>query len=202
MFCVGLTGTIGSGKSTVNQLFQALGVHTISADSVSKSLTLPGQPALEQIQHHFGDDIIHPDGHLNRARLREHIFKEPQARQWLEDLLHPLIRKAIENEIAQSTGPYVVIEIPLLLSREHYPYLNKVLLVLAESTTQIERIILRDGVSREQAIAIIDSQPHNQSRIKLADDLIHNQGSVEALSKRVTELHQNYLAEAKIVKKG
>lgn len=196
MYCVGLTGTIGSGKSTVNHLFQALGVHTINADLIAKSHTLPGQPALEKIRLQFGDEVIKADGHLDRHKLREHIFKDHQARKWLEELLHPLIRNSIEAEIAKSKGPYVIIEIPLLLSREHYPYLNRVLLVLAESPVQIQRIIERDGVSEEQALAILDAQPHNQSRIALADDLIHNHGSIAELQEKVAELHKFYLLEA------
>lgn len=196
MFCIGLTGTIGSGKSTVAQLFQTLGIDIISADKISRSLTIPGQPALEEIRQHFGADITNKEGELDRRKLRKLIFTNPTERQWLENLLHPLIRQGIEAKINKAKGPYLIIEIPLLLSRENYPYLNRILLVIAEPETQIQRIMTRDKITREQAIKMLDTQPANQLRINLADDLIHNQGSLEELTQQVETLHIKYLTEA------
>lgn len=193
MFCVGLTGNIASGKSTVAELFRTLGVHVLSADNIARELTLRGQPALHLITNHFGDEVLSATGDLDRALLREKIFKTPKERLWLEQLLHPLIREEIITELNKVTASYAVIEIPLLIKREDYPYLNRILVVIAEPKQQIERVIHRDNCSREQALAILASQPDELSRQKIADDLIFNNGSIAELKNNIIRLHHDYL---------
>lgn len=193
MFCVGLTGNIASGKSTAMHCFHNLGVPVIIADNIAREITSPGQPAVGLIKHHFGNSIVTSLGELNRAALREIIFADPEERQWLEDLLHPLIRRRIEQHILLLQGPYCVIEIPLLLRRQDYPYLNRVLAIIADDELLISRVMQRDDSSREQALAILASQPDNEARRALADDVIVNNGSIDDLEKEIVRLHEHYL---------
>ncbi len=194
MYCVGLIGNIASGKSTVAAFFKALAITVISADEVSRELTAAKQPALKLITAHFGKTILHPSGELNRPALREIIFADPQERRWLEQLLHPLIRKAVKEKALQSLSPYTLIEIPLLKKIADYPYLNRILVVLASnSEQQIQRIMQRDNSSREQAMVILATQSDHLSRLDLADDMIFNTSNLASLKKKVKNLHQYYL---------
>jgi len=193
MYCVGLTGNIASGKSTVSQFFKKKGIIVISADEAARKLTAIHQPALAAIANYFGQSILTLSGELNRAALRELVFKDPKKRLWLEELLHPLIRQYIQDKIKESQSPYSVIEIPLLNKRSDYPYLDRILLILATHEQQIERVILRDNCSREQAEAILASQIDNNLRQEFADDIISNTDSLLELEKKVEKLHQQYL---------
>lgn len=192
MYCVGLTGNIASGKSSAIRRFKALGIPVIMADEVAREVTAPGQPALQAIRQHFGDDILHEDS-LNRAKLRQLIFKHPHERLWLENLLHPLIRQQIEARIATFKAPYCVIEIPLLLDRSHYPYLDRILVILSDTERLIERAMARDRHSREEALAILAAQPDEAARRAIADDLIINEGSLAEFEQTIEDLHKKYL---------
>lgn len=130
-YCVGLTGNIATGKSTVATIFKQLEIEVISADCIAKQLTTKGQAAYTEIAAHFGSEILAADGQLNRRSLREIIFADKNERLWLENLLHPLIRKGIEEQISLCKSAYCVIEIPLLVDKVNYPYLNKILLIAA-----------------------------------------------------------------------
>ncbi|PJD93571.1 MAG: dephospho-CoA kinase [Legionella sp.] len=196
MYCVGLTGSIASGKTTVATLFAQLGVELINADLIAKQLTTPDQPALARIIEHFGSSILDETGHLKRAQLREHIMQHPKERLWLEQLLHPLIRKKIETLIQIPPRTYYMIEIPLLTSKKDYAYLNRVLLVLAEPSLQIERIIQRDKSSIQHATNILQTQASEPVYRAVADDILMNKGSLENLQKNVLQLHHNYLKNA------
>ncbi|MBA2652234.1 MAG: dephospho-CoA kinase [Tatlockia sp.] len=194
MFCVGLTGTIASGKSTVTELFKNHGAVIISADVAARELTQVNQPALMAIEKHFGKSIIKPTGELDRKALRAKIFGDSEQRRWLEQLLHPLIRQLMQNKLKECTGPYALLEIPLLKTREDYPDLDRVLLVVTHSERAIERIILRDQCSREEAEAILAIQINEAiNRVEIVDDLIENDSTITALAKKVEKLHQLYL---------
>lgn len=199
MYCVGLTGSIASGKSTVADIFSELGIEIISADKISRMLTEVNQPAFHDIVHHFGESILTTNGELNRLKLRHLIFDNPDERKWLESILHPLIRKEIEHRVSHCKSPYVLIEIPLLTDKTHYPYLNRILLVTADTDKQIKRLMERDNCSKEHALAILDAQPSETKRRAITDDIIVNDHDLGALSKKVNELHQNYLKNSEQV---
>lgn len=198
MYCVGLTGTIASGKSTLSHFFKEQGIVVISADVVARELTAAQQPALDAISKHFGKSIILSTGELNRKKLRKLIFADPSQKKWLEQLLHPLIRKQIELQIKKAQSAYVLIEIPLLTDRSDYPYLNRVLLVLADQEEQIKRVMQRDKVDRNHALAILASQPDKKTHQKIADDILYNQKSLEDMLSHAKILHQQYLQFAKL----
>ncbi|ARG97546.1 dephospho-CoA kinase [Legionella micdadei] len=193
MYCVGLTGNIASGKSTVSRYFKEFGIAVISADEAARELTAANQPALLSIAEHFGQSIIDAGGELNRLALREMIFSDPKQRIWLEQLLHPLIRQHIRDKIKKSSGPYVIIEIPLLNKRSDYPYLDRILLVVAGHEQKISRVKARDQITREQAEAILATQANEAIHREFADDIIINDDTLENLAKKVGILHEQYL---------
>ncbi|WP_345788916.1 dephospho-CoA kinase [Legionella gresilensis] len=193
MFCIGLTGNIGSGKSTAISFFKSLGATVIIADQIARQITTPGQPALLKIKEHFGLNVITPEGQLNRSHLREIIFNNKEERLWLENLLHPLIRQAIEDKVKNSQGPYCVIEIPLLTNRKDYPYLDRILVIFASPTMQVSRVVNRDSCSKEQVFAMLATQPHESLRLQLADDILLNDSSIERLEANIRKLHRKYL---------
>lgn len=193
MYCVGLTGSVACGKSTVASLFQAKGVDIISADKIAKELVEPNQPAFKAIITYFGQEIRTQDGRLNRRLLRTIITSNADDRIWLENLLHPLIRKKIEQDIQHCTSRYCIIEIPLLTDRSAYSYLNRIILVEADSKTQIERLMMRDNCSKEQAIALLaTSLAHDKQRHAIADDYLINNGTIKTLQQQVSKLHDYF----------
>ncbi len=194
MYCVGLTGTIASGKSTVAALFEKLGIEVINADHIAKALVNRGEPALQQLVNYFGKAVLTVDGDLNRRLLRDLIVNDVKGRLWLEALLHPFIRKQIQHDMGLCKGPYCVIEIPLLTNRTDYPYLNRVLLVTAESEKQIARLMTRDHCSREDACAMLETtRADEHKRQAIADDVLVNDGTVDGLQDKVAVLHTKYL---------
>ncbi|MGQ3887452.1 dephospho-CoA kinase [Legionella sp. CNM-1927-20] len=197
MFCVGLTGNIGSGKSTAISFFKSLGATVIIADEIARQITAPGQPAFLKIKEHFGLSVITQEGQLNRAHLREIVFKNKEERLWLERLLHPLIRQAIESEAKNSQGPYCVIEIPLLTSRKEYPYLDRILVIFASPTIQVNRVVKRDSCTKNQVFAMLATQPNESLRLQLADDILFNDSSIEHLEANIRKLHRKYLQLAR-----
>ncbi len=197
MYCVGLTGAIASGKSTVAAMFAKLGVDVISADHIARQLTATAEPALAAIVAYFGQTILDEDQALNRAALRDRIFQSTEARHWLEQLLHPLIRDRISQAIQTCNAPYCIIEIPLLTRRADYPYLNRVLWIAAEETHQIQRVMARDNCSMTQVIAILDSQANPEAYRELADDVLINNQAIANLQYHVEHLHQQYRTYAK-----
>lgn len=192
MYCVGLTGPIASGKSTVAALFADLGVDLINADVIAKQLTGKDQPALKKIIAHFGDEFLDTDGHLQRRMLRETIFQHPEQRIWLEQLLHPLIRQTIEAQIQIPPKLYYMIEIPLLTHKINYPYLNRILVVLTEPKIQKQRVIQRDQHTADQVENIFKAQADYTTYQTLADDIIMNTGNLEELQSNVLNLHRQY----------
>lgn len=193
MLVVGLTGGIGSGKSTVTALFAKKGIAIIDTDQLSRDLTQPNQPALQEIVAQFGQQILQPDGALNRAELRKIIFADEKKRRWLEELLHPLIRAEMQKIISQVQSPYCITVIPLLFETARNPLINRVLVVDAPEILQIERTMIRDHSSREAVAAILKTQVSREKRLSLADDVIVNAGSEQELIPQVDALHKFYL---------
>ena len=176
MLVVGLTGGIGSGKSTAAAYFQQLGVPVIDADQIAHDLVTPGQPALTQIADQFGQHILTEDGQLDRAKLRECVFADPQQRHRLESLLHPLIREEIRRRIARLQTPYVIVAIPLLVETQQFDLVDRVLVIDTEQQLQIERVRQRDHLDSEAIMAILQAQASREQRLARADDIIVNNG--------------------------
>lgn len=195
MFIVGLTGGIGSGKSTVARDFTALGVPCIDADQTARDVVEPGEPALAAIVQHFGRDILQPDGTLDRRRLREKVFAEPAARAWLNQLLHPLIRERMLQQCQQAQGPYCLLMVPLLFENQLQSLVQRTLVIDVDEATQIRRTMQRDNTTEEQVRAIIAVQCPRPQRLALADDVLNNSDNVTPEQRRqaVAALHQHYL---------
>jgi dephospho-CoA kinase len=190
---IGLTGGIGSGKTRVADQFRALGVVVVDADRVARELVSPGSPALAHLVSRFGDHILLPDGALDRRSLREIIFEDESARTFVESLLHPLIQAELLELADRAEGPYVVLEIPLLLEAGYALLVDRILVVDAPTALRIERVMTRDGVTAHAAEAIIRAQLSSQERMDAADDVLINDGNQEDLCRHVDDLHQKYL---------
>jgi dephospho-CoA kinase len=199
-FIVGLTGGIGSGKSTIADAFKQLGVRVIDADQAARAVVEPGSDALAAIVNHFTHHQLLNNGQLNRAALREIIFNNPEQKDWLEKLLHPLIGEWITMQIQQpSSSPYIILESPLLFETDQYKSVNTSLLVDLSPELQIQRASQRDNVTSEQIQAIIDTQMSRESKISLADYIFDNSLTIESIDKRVLDLHCQFknLAQSK-----
>ena len=195
MFTVGLTGGIGSGKSTVADLFAALGVPVIDTDVVARELTAPGGAALGEIDAKFGAAVMHADGTLDRAALRRRVFSDANARHELEAILHPRIRQIVAQTLATLTTPYALIVIPLLVETGGYrDVLSRVLVVDCPEDLQIARVMARSGLAQDEVEAILAAQAGGAARLAIADDVIVNTASPEALRTQVATLHRRYLA--------
>ncbi|MDR3492019.1 MAG: dephospho-CoA kinase [Gammaproteobacteria bacterium] len=190
---VGLTGGIGSGKSTVAELFAKLGTPIIDTDKFARELTQPNQEAFKAIEKHYAHQNIIHEGHLNRAALRKIIFDNEKERKWLEDLLHPLIRLEIERQVKQVTFPYCMVAIPLLFESQPNPLIQRTLVVDAPEELQITRTQSRDLTSTQDVEAIMKTQVTRAHRLENADDIIVNDGSLEKLEQQVKVLHEFYL---------
>ncbi|SEJ70819.1 dephospho-CoA kinase [Paraburkholderia diazotrophica] len=198
MFAVGLTGGIGSGKSTVADLFAKRGVTLVDTDLIAHRVTAPGGPAMPDIAAEFGASFVASDGSLDRARMRALVFSDENARKRLEAITHPLIRVETERERQQAQGPYVIMVVPLLVESGNWKTrVDRVLTVDCSVETQIARVMLRNAFTREQVQAIIARQASREARLAAADDIIVNDGaSLEALDLDVDRLHRIYLSLA------
>jgi len=193
MLVVGLTGGIGSGKTKVANLFAEYGVRIIDTDQISRDVVEPHQPAWEKIVEHFGKEILEKNNTLNRRLLREKVFENTAEREWLEALLHPLIRANMKMQVEKATSPYCIVVIPLLAETKPNPLINRVLVIDTDETTQIERAKIRDCASTEHIKSIIASQASRTERLKIAHDVIENNSSVDDLKKKVLHMHKYYL---------
>ncbi|MBD1568635.1 MULTISPECIES: dephospho-CoA kinase [Aliivibrio] len=193
-YVVAITGGIGSGKTTVADRFQALyNINIVDADIIAREVVNPGTEGLAQIEQHFGPQILLNDGHLNRAKLRECIFSEPSEKQWLNDLLHPLIRSEMQRQIALSTSEYTLLVVPLLVENKLQYLANRVLVVDVLEQTQINRTVNRDKVNHQQVKAILASQASREERLAAADDIINNDQQNNDLDMKISLLHEKYL---------
>ncbi|MRS90726.1 dephospho-CoA kinase [Enterobacteriaceae bacterium RIT714] len=195
-YIVALTGGIGSGKSTVADAFARLGITIIDADIIARQVVEPHTPGLNAIQAHFGDNIIHADGTLNRRLLRERIFSHPAEKTWLNALLHPMIHQETQRQISEATSPYVLWVVPLLVENQLQYKANRILVVDVSRETQLQRTMLRDKVSRQQAEQILAAQATREARLAVADDVIDNDGAPDNLASDVARLHAQYLTYA------
>lgn len=194
---VGLTGGIGSGKSEVARRFETLGISVVDADLVAREVVEPGKPALDTIANHFGKDILNSDRTLDRAKLRRIIFSDPAEKQWLEALLHPIIRTETITQLHASSSAYTILMSPLLLETDQYKLVDRVLVVDASESLQLTRASARDGNSPEQIERIMASQLNRQERLERAADVIHNHNNLSELQTQIDELHIYYLQLAK-----
>jgi dephospho-CoA kinase len=191
---IGLTGGIASGKSTVAQRFLELGVPVIDADESARSVVASGSPGLAEVIRTFGTNMLTENGELDRRALRNLIFADPERRRELESILHPLIQADMESRAAASVGPYVVMAIPLLVEGGRRDRVHRLLVVDVDEQTQLQRLMARDGGTRQQAEAILAAQASRASRLKAADDVLLNAGTVPDLRHAVDQLHQRYLS--------
>jgi dephospho-CoA kinase len=196
-FRIGLTGGIASGKSTVANLFAALGVPIVDTDLLSREVVAPGSPLLREITDHFGEQIRSGDGSLNRPELRKRIFADPVQRKWLEALLHPAIRALTDARCEAATGPYVIVAIPLLVETAGKARFDRVLVVDCDPELQLARLIARDGTGREEAVRTLAAQATRAERLAVADDVIHNDGDIARLRDQVEKLHRQYVTAAR-----
>ena len=192
-FSVGLTGGIGSGKTTVADLFAARGASVIDTDHIAHQLTVAGGPAIAAILARFGDRFLTPDGALDRARMREYVFADPAAKVSLEAILHPLIRVETERAAAQAGGAYLLFVVPLLVESGSWrERVSRVLVVDCPEQLQVERVMQRSALSDAQVRAIMATQVRREQRLAAADDVVVNDGKPAALVPQVDRLHALY----------
>ena len=192
MLKVGLTGGIGSGKSTAAQRFEQLGVPIVDADVIARNVVEPGKPALEEVIATFGEKVVNSDGELDRTELRKIVFEKKEHKALLESILHPRIYDEILQQLDHLSAPYCIVVIPLLAeSKRIYP-LDRVLVIDLPHALQLERTSARDQQSEEKIDKIIQSQSSREKRLSLADDIVENSGTVELLHERIDSLHQKY----------
>lgn len=193
-FSVGLTGGIGCGKSTVAELFAELGASIVDTDLIAHALTAPHGAAMPAIVAAFGPDFATPDGALDRARMRSLVFADGGARARLEAILHPQIRAATVEAAARATGDYVIYAVPLLVESGNWrERVTRVLTIDCTEDTQVARVMQRNRMTAEQVRAIMATQATRQQRLAAADDVIDNDGGLDALRPQVEALHRRYL---------
>ncbi|MES2153469.1 MAG: dephospho-CoA kinase [Pseudomonadota bacterium] len=197
-FYVGLTGGIGCGKSTVADLFAAHGASLVDTDQLAHALTAPGGAAMPALVAAFGPACATPDGALDRAWMRALVFSDPAAKQRLEAILHPMIRAGADQAALDASGPYVILVVPLLVESGNWKdRVARVLAIDCSEARQIARVMARNGLSEEQVKAIMATQASRAQRLAVADDVITNDGPIEALAPQIARLHQFYLTFSK-----
>ena len=191
-FIVVLTGGIASGKTAASNYFAQLGVPVVDTDVIAHQIVEPGQPALNRIRLQFGEGFVTSEGRLDRRKMRDAIFSDPELKSRLENILHPAIAAEAMRQITRLDTPWCVLVIPLLVETDLFPWIDRVLVVDADESAQIERVMARDEISMEQAKSILCAQSSRQERLALADDVIKNDGSLEQLQSAVDQLYDQY----------
>lgn len=189
---MGLTGGIGSGKTTVANGFSALGVPVIDTDQLARELVEPGQPALDEIISAFGPEVTTADGHLDRDYMRQQIFSDPALKSRLEAILHPKIRQRIRVLLADIRTAYCIVVIPLLIEARQTDLVDRILVVDSSEKEQLKRVAARDGLSDNAIMAIINSQADRNTRLAAADDIIVNNRDISELTGHIQNLHRQY----------
>lgn len=193
MFTVALTGGVASGKSTVERLFASRGIEIIDADHVAREVVAAGTAGLADIVEVFGTDVLSADGSLDRRAMRERVFADERARRQLEAIIHPRVREVLRQRASEVHSAYGMLVIPLLVESGDYAWVNRVLVVDVPREVQRERLLKRDGISRELAEAMLDAQASREQRLGVADDVIDNSADLESLDDAVERLHRRYL---------
>jgi dephospho-CoA kinase len=197
IFTVALTGGIASGKSTVSDMFAALGICVVDTDVLARQVVARGSSGLAALIQLFGTEVLTSDGELDRRAMRERVFADPAARGKLESLTHPRIRDAALADLARCTSAYAVLAVPLLYeNRDAYAWVDRVLVIDVSTRTQLQRLLARDGVDRTLAEAMLDAQASREQRLAIADDVLDNEGKLETLALAVKKLHDRYLVMA------
>jgi dephospho-CoA kinase len=196
MFKVGLTGGIGSGKSTVANLFRLHNIDVIDADKIARDIVAPGSAVLNEIIAHFGKGLLDHNNELNRSALRQIVFNDPTELEWLNQYLHPKIRAEINRQADNSSSRYVILDIPLLFENKLEHLVHRILVVDVPESVQIERVVVRDNSTPELVKSIMQKQVSREYRLSHADDLLDNTQSLEQLKHNVNQLHQKYLVMA------
>jgi dephospho-CoA kinase len=192
-YVVGISGGIGSGKTTVTDLFTKFGIEVIDADVIAREVVEPGSPALKTIIDKFGHSVLDSSGSLDRAKLRTLVFNDSDIKNWLNQLLHPAIRQLMLLQTQQAKSTYCLMSVPLLVENKIYEQLDRVVIVDVDEPTQLRRTLLRDKTNEQQIRAIMSAQATRQQRLAVADDVIDNNGKADDLDKQVAQLHQQYL---------
>lgn len=188
-----VTGGIGSGKTEVCKAFTALGVPVVDLDHIAHDMSAPGSPAMQAVRTQFGDAMFNAEGQLDRAKLRELVFAEPDALDQLNQIMHPAIRLEAIRQIAQYTEAYVVLAIPLLVeSRADWQMIDHVLVVDCDEQTQLTRVVQRSQLSEGMAQAMIAAQSSRDERLAIADSVIENDQTLDNLQEKVLEFHKNF----------
>jgi dephospho-CoA kinase len=196
-YIVGLTGGIGSGKTTVSNMFVELGVEVIDADIVARQVVAPNSEALAIIVEHFGQNILQKNGKLNRSALRSKIFSNDKEKQWLNALLHPLIRQNILNDLLLASGDYCILSAPLLLENNLQALVNRILVIDVSEETQLSRTCQRDNSNQQEVKSIINSQISREKRLTFADDIINNESNdLNEVLTQVNALDKRYKIDA------
>jgi dephospho-CoA kinase len=199
MFSIGLTGGIGSGKTTVADMFAARGVPVIDTDLIAHQITAPGGVAMPLIESTFGPEYVAPDGSLDRAKMRTRVFSDNAAKAQLESITHPLIRAESERQRNEARGAYHIVVVPLLIEAgERASKVERILVVDCPVQTQIERVMQRNGFTRDQVLAIIARQATREARLAAADDVVLNDSAatLDTLQREVDALHMRYVTMA------
>lgn len=194
---VGLTGGIASGKSTVTEMFAEFGAPVIDTDVIAREIVAPGEPALEEIRHEFGDGVFDEAGELDRNAMRRIVFSDDDARRRLESILHPRIRELTFERAGSTGGDYQLIVVPLLVESPLRAFVDRVLVVDCDEGTQIRRLMARDTESEGQARRILAAQSTREERLAIADDIVRNDGDLSETLNQVQALHQTYLRLAR-----
>lgn len=195
MKVIGLTGGIGSGKTTVSDLFSELGIDVVDADVVSRQLTAADGGAMLEIIKQFGPEAASPDGSMNRRFMRELVFSDPSAKTALENILHALIRRECQRQLDASKSPYTILSVPLLIESPFWrSSIDRLLVVEAPEALRIERVVRRSHLTPEAVKKIISTQATTAQRLDAADDVIENVGTFEILKASVLKLHAMYLS--------
>lgn len=192
MLIIGLTGGIGSGKTTVANLFAKRGVPIIDADIIARQITQPGQPFHEIILEHFKDRLPIKECTFDRKALRQIIFNDSAAKEWLEKTLHPYIEAEIQQKLEKIVTPYCIVVIPLLAEVGTYDFIDRILVVDTTKDHQIRRVIKRDAATEEDVQSIMATQAKREERLKLAHDIIENEGTLQELENQVDRMHRFY----------
>ena len=192
MLRIGLTGGIGSGKTTVANHFSSLGIHIIDADEIVHQISTPGHLPFDQIVHHFGKDILYTDGTIDRQKLSQRVFRNEAERKVLEGILHPAVRMTMQQQINGSNSPYVLLVIPLLVETGYTDLVDRVLVVTADREKRVAWVKQRNGLSDTQVESIMAAQASDEERDRIADDVIENNGSLDSLFKQVEDLDRVY----------